>query len=210
MPHPTSYPGYFIAIEGIDGAGKSTLAHALADALRRREVPCTVSFEPTKGPFGQRIRELATEGRGSISAEEELDLFVADRRQHVAEVVRPALERGDAIILDRYYYSTVAYQGARGIDAERILALHSVFAPEPHLLVMVQVELQTALDRIRRSRRAGPDLFEQADTLERVAENFARITHPNLLCVDGTLATEVMVDRILSRMEPWLASRSRS
>src|SRR4051812_44926791 len=103
--------GIFIAIEGIDGAGKTTQVERLYNALSAADEIVVRSKEPTDGPHGLRIRASAQNGR--MNPHEELAAFVADRREHVAKVIRPALSRGEIVILDRYLYSTIAYQGPR-------------------------------------------------------------------------------------------------
>src|SRR4051794_4247303 len=104
-------PGILIAVEGIDGAGKTTQVTRLCAALADVGETVVRSKEPTNGPHGRRLRESAQTGR--MNADEELQTFIADRREHVETVIRPALERGETVILDRYFYSTVAYQGVR-------------------------------------------------------------------------------------------------
>src|SRR5437868_4649133 len=97
----------------------------LAAALPGREVVLTK--EPTDGPWGQKLRRSFVTER--LAPADELDAFVNDRREHVDALITPALARGAIVIVDRYYYSTVAYQGARGLDAARVLAMNRAFAP---------------------------------------------------------------------------------
>lgn len=192
--------GYFIVIEGIDGTGKSTLSAALAEALRHRGVDCVRSREPTDGPYGRRIREIALSGRHDVSLDEELRLFVDDRRGHVACLILPELNAGRVVILDRYYYSTMAYQGARGADPAAILALHRTFAPEPDLLVILELDVAAALERVRHSRGSVPDAFEGETYLRDVEAGFRRIQHPHLLRLDAREPTDRLVQRIIERL----------
>ena len=90
----------------------------MADALRKEGHEVIQSFEPTNGTWGSKLRESATTGR--LSIEEELDYFIRDRREHVEQVITPTIHGGGIVILDRYYFSTMAYQGARGIDPTEI------------------------------------------------------------------------------------------
>src|SRR4051812_1992705 len=115
MPRPNA-PGWLIVVEGIDGSGKSTLVSQIAGHCRTLGLGCVTGSEPTRGPWGAQLRRSMIEGR--LSLEEELDLFLKDRAEHVETVIRPALQRGDVVVLDRYYFSTAAYQGARGADPE--------------------------------------------------------------------------------------------
>lgn len=188
-----AWPGYFIVIEGIDGTGKTTLARGLAASLEAMGHRCLATREPTDGPHGQRLRRLAAEGREGVSAEEEVELFIADRKEHLREVILPALSASKIVICDRYFYSTAAYQGARGADVEAILARHLKFAPLPDLLILLELDVATALARIRSSRGETPDHFEGEAYLERVAALFATIRHPHLLRLDARAPAEELI-----------------
>lgn len=192
--------GFLIVIEGIDGTGKSTLCAATAAELKRRGVECVRSREPTDGPHGRRIREIARSGRADVSLDEELRLFMEDRKQHVAEVLRPNLDAGRVVLLDRYFYSTMAYQGARGADPETVRGLNRAFAPEADLLVILELDVETALKRVRQSRGSVPDAFEGEDYLRKVDAGFRSIEHPNLLRLDARKTTDEMVGQILERL----------
>lgn len=138
--------GQLIVIEGIDGTGKSTQATMLAEALRKSHEEVVQSFEPTNGPWGKKLRESATTGR--LSIEDELDYFIRDRREHVENVIVPVMQRGGIVILDRYYFSTMAYQGARGLDPLKIREQNEQFAPKPDILIILDLDVDTALQRI--------------------------------------------------------------
>ena len=166
---PKPPAGLFIVIEGIDGTGKSTQARRLAEwfASHGREV--LASREPTDGPWGRKLRESAATGR--LPAAEELELFLRDRRQHVEELIRPALAAGKVVILDRYYFSTMAYQGARGFDPAEIRRRNESFAPPPDLLLLLDLDVETALSRIG-ARGDAANAFEQHAALSRCREIF--------------------------------------
>lgn len=197
MPNPDK-TGCLIAIEGIDGTGKSTLAAALARELERRGRDVVRSFEPTQGQYGRKIRDLAVSGRSD--AQDETDLFVADRREHVAQAIAPALAAGKTVVLDRYYYSTMAYQGARGLDPAAIQKTNEAFAPRPDLLVILELPVAEALVRITRKRGSTPDHFEGADYLCAVDRIFKAIDHPNVLRLDARQTTDEMVAAIVSKI----------
>ena len=201
------WPGYFIAIEGIDGTGKTTLAASIGALLDKRGVPALLTYEPTRGPHGLRIRELAKTGRDAFSAREEADLFIADRREHLKEVILPSLQEGHVVIVDRYLYSTLAYQGAHGVDPEQLREQHRAFAPEPDLLVILELDVESAIDRIRHSRGDQPDrFFESSGYLRAVADIFSRVEHPNLIRLDATLDRDELAGRVIKTIEPWIAS----
>jgi dTMP kinase len=159
----------FLVIEGIDGTGKSTQAQQLAAWLREQGREVIVDFEPTHGPFGQKLRDSFTNGR--LSPGEELELFLADRREHVEQVIAPALAAGKAVILDRYYFSNMAYQGAIGFDPAEIRRQNEAFAPVPDLLFILDLDIDTALARIG-GRGDTANEFEKRENLERCREIF--------------------------------------
>ena len=103
----------------------------MATALRARGLEVVLTCEPTDGPLGRQIREYFQGPTRYLSPKEELNLFMADRREHVAEVIEPSLAEGKIVITDRYYYSSVAYQGALGLDQDRILAQNEVHGSAP-------------------------------------------------------------------------------
>src|SRR5437762_903582 len=140
------HPGFLLVLEGIDGAGKSTQADMIEAALVQRGFSVLRTREPTDGKWGQKLRASATTGRLPIA--EELHAFYEDRKEHVTALIEPSLAAGKVVIVDRYYFSMAAYQGARGIDFREIIAKNEEFAPEPDLLVMLDVEPQAGRSRI--------------------------------------------------------------
>ena len=167
-------PGHLIVLEGIDGTGKSTQAKRLAAWFQSRGRDVVLSREPTDGPWGRKLRESAATGR--LSPEDELECFLKDRRQHVAELIQPALAAGKIVILDRYYFSTMAYQGARGFDPDEIRRRNEEFAPQPDLLVILDLHVDTALDRIG-ARGDTANEFEKREALQRCREIFLSLQH---------------------------------
>lgn len=172
--------GLFIVIEGIDGTGKSTQSKRLAEWFRSRGREVVLSREPTDGPWGKKLRESATTGR--LSAEEELECFLNDRREHVEMSIKPALAEGKVVILDRYYFSTMAYQGARGFDPSEIRRRNEAFAPQPDLLLILDLSVESAHGRIG-ARGDTANEFEQRDTLSRCREIFLSLRDEPFACV---------------------------
>lgn len=162
-------PGLLIVLEGIDGTGKSTQAKRLGAWFEARGREVVLSREPTDGPWGRKLRESAATGR--LAAGDELEYFLKDRRQHVEELIRPALEAGKVVILDRYYFSTMAYQGARGFDPGEIRRRNEEFAPQPDLLVILDLDEDVALGRIG-ARGDTANEFEKRESLQRCREIF--------------------------------------
>jgi dTMP kinase len=163
------HAGLFIVLEGIDGTGKSTQASLLAEWFRAQGREVVASREPTDGPWGRQIRATAATGR--LDPEEELELFLKDRREHVEQLIAPALAAGKVVILDRYYFSTMAYQGSRGFDPVQIRARNEAFAPQPDLLVILDLDVDRALERIG-ARGDTANEFEKRDALARCREIF--------------------------------------
>ncbi len=180
--------GLLIAVEGIDGAGKTTQVRLLAEALRRLGSSVITSKEPTDGPWGRKIRESAASGR--LSLEEELEAFVNDRIEHVKTVIRPALDAGSVVILDRYFYSTIAYQGSRGRDIAELKKSMERIAPIPDVVFLLEVAPEEGIRRISESRKERPNEFEKVETLTRVREAFHAIPEPRIVQIDGSQPVE--------------------
>ena len=156
-------PGLFVAVEGGDGAGKSTQADALAGWLREQGHTVLRTREPGGTALGRSLRELVLHGEdGSVTPRAEALLFAADRAHHVATVVRPALEAGEVVITDRYLDSSVAYQGAaRALGHEEVREL-SLWAVE-RLLPDLTVLLDVSAEQGRRRRGQVHDRVERED-----------------------------------------------
>jgi len=156
-----------IAIEGIDGSGKTTIARFLEEELRKRGYNVVRFKEPTDSEYGRKIKQILKER--IVSPKEELELFLKDREVDVRDNILPALKEGKIVIMDRYYYSTIAYQGALGLDVEEIKKLNEKF-PKPDLVIILDVSPETALKRIKAKRK--PDRFEDLNYLRRVRDIF--------------------------------------
>ena len=201
--------GVLIAFEGIDGSGKSTQARALGGALREKGYDVVLSSEPTRGRWGRKIADLRRRGREGLSAEEELDLFMKDRREHVREVVAPGLERGAVVILDRYYFSSAAYQGARGLDPGDILERNELFAPRPDLVFILTIDPDKGIERVVSERRDEPDAFERVRDLKRVEEIFESFEGDHILRVEGDRTEQKINKLVLSRVLDLIEDRKR-
>ena len=201
---PPMHSGFLLVIEGIDGAGKSTLQRRLAEWCRERGLGVVTSREPTDGPHGRALRESARSGR--LGIEEELQLFLKDRREHVENLIRPALDRGEMVILDRYYFSTAAYQGARGLDPAEIIRSNECFAPTPDLVLLL--DLDPASGRARIGQRSGaPDGFEGAADLAEVRRIFLSLDQPFIRKIDAARDPERVCNDALEGLEEALRAR---
>jgi dTMP kinase len=182
----TDRPGRFIVFEGIDGSGKSTQARRLAESLEAEGFEVILTREPTDGPWGQKIRRIAAEGRQGIDPQTELDYFVNDRTEHVAGVIAPALAAGRVVISDRYFYSTMAYQGALGLDPEAIRLENYERFPRPDLVILLEIPPDVGRQRIQAGRASGTNQgYERQEFLGRVAAIFAQMTDNNIFRIDA-------------------------
>jgi len=195
-------PGLLIVFEGIDGSGKTTQARALVRRLRRRGRQAVFFREPTRGTWGRAIKRMAARA-DSLTPEEELALFVKDRRENVARNLRPALAAGKIVVLDRYYFSTIAYQGAKGLDTARIRRLNESFAVPPDLVIILDVDASAGLGRIG-GRKTRDELFEREDYLVRVARIFRGLAGPRFVHVDGRGDKRAIGRAIWAEVEPLL------
>ena len=192
--------GLLIAFEGIDGTGKSTQIRLLADYLRAKGFEVIETREPTDGPYGRKIRHLYV-NRQSSTPEQELELFVQDRRQHVDKVIAPALAEGKIVLTDRYYFSTAAYQGAAGMDPKAIFAANA-FAPKPDLVVLLVMDPEESVHRIEQLRGEQLNDFEQVEQLRKVADLFASFSDDCILRVNAAMPIEQVQREIQRGVQP--------
>ncbi len=178
--------GVLIAIEGIDGSGKTTQCLLLYDALRKKNCDVLLSHEPTEGKIGEKIRNLLKKN-SDIKSQEVYELFVRDRMEHVNEKIEPALKEGKIVIIDRYFISTIAYQGASGIPIAKIINNHEKFAPMPDLVIILDIPVDEAIKRLSNKRK---DLFEKnIDFLQKVREiylNMKKFLNTNIIIIDAS------------------------
>lgn len=165
-----SHRGLLVVLEGIDGAGKSTQIRRLQLLAQALGFECVASREPTYGQYGKRLRDSAASGR--LSRHEEHQLLLLDRREHLETLVQPALARGAVVLLDRYYFSSIAYQAGPGLLAEQIRADNEAFAPPPDLLLILDLPVELGLARIG-ARGDRPNAFEAVATLQHCREVYA-------------------------------------
>ncbi|MEO0603233.1 MAG: dTMP kinase [Myxococcota bacterium] len=195
------HAGWLFVIEGIDGTGKSTQVAALAAWLRDQGWVVHERREPTQGPHGRALRASAATGR--LSLDEELRLLELDRREHVRDVIGPALDAGEIVVLDRYYFSTAAYQGARGADPAAIVAHHETFAPRPDLTVVLDLDPETSRARI--ARRGALDAFEDLENLRLCRAIFRSLLAPDVVLLDASSSPEAVTEALVGLVQPVLS-----
>lgn len=199
--------GRFVVLEGGDGSGKSTQCARLADALRSRGIEVVTTVEPGGSPLGAELRRLLLDG-GAVDPRAEALLMAADRAEHVASVVRPALARGAWVVSDRHVPSSLVYQGVvreLGVDAVAALSAFATDDLVPDLVVVLDVDDATADAR----RASGSDRLEREGRAFHVA---VRSAYRDLAArfgwnlVDGSGVPEVVAERLLATVEPLLGS----
>jgi len=199
--------GLFITLEGGDGSGKSTQSHALAEWLREAGRTVVETREPGGTDLGQELREIILHRRGYIAPRAEALLYAADRAHHIATLVRPALERGEVVLQDRYLDSSVAYQGAgRVLDAGEVREL-SLWATEgllPHLTVLLDLDPELGRARLDASRTRYDRLeAEHAEFHDRVRQGYlalAAAEPERWLVLDASLPVDELQSSIRDRV----------
>ena len=179
--------GVLVNLEGIDGCGKSTQSKLLQEKLEEEGEKVIILKEPTKRPHGQKLWDML-HGKRKATNEEILELFVLDRKQHVDEKIQPALDDGGIVLMDRYYYSSMAYQVAGGIDVEEIREKHA-FAPKPDIVLIFDLPVSIALERVK--GHSDADEFEKEEHLEKVRIAYLDLENdPLVRIVDATRTPE--------------------
>jgi len=187
--------GVLFVLEGIDGTGKSTQSCLLMEKLEAKGFDTVCFKEPSDSRWGREIRQKA-KFSDSLTPEQELELFLADRRENVEKNIKPALLKKKVVVLDRYYFSTIAYQGAKGIDTERIRRENEVFAVKPDLVFILDIDPDSGLKRV--DKRGVKDLlFEQADYLAEVRKIFQSFQGESYIHIN----TSGPIDEVTARIE---------
>jgi len=149
--------------------------------------------EPTDGKYGKKLWEMLS-GRRKSTTEEILDLFIMDRKEHVKDKINPALNEGKIVLMDRYYYSTMAYQAAAGIDVNRIRK-DNEFAPKPDIVLIFDLPADLAMKRVRGHSVA--DVFEKEEHLEKVREAYLNLeSDPLVRIIDSTRTPEQIFEEV--------------
>ena len=182
-----------IDLEGIDGCGKSTQSKFLMEKFEENNEKSIILKEPTSGKYGKKLWEMLS-GKREATTEQILDLFVMDRKEHVEEKINPALNEGKIVLMDRYYYSTMAYQAAAGIDVNRIRK-DNEFAPKPDIVLIFDLPADLAMKRVKGHSVA--DVFEKEEHLEKVREAYLDLRDdPLVRIIDSTRTPEEIFEDV--------------
>ena len=207
--------GKFIVLEGGDGVGKSTHAARLADYLAERGETVVRTREPGGSELGVEIRNIVLHHRGHIDPRAEALLYAADRAHHIATVVRPALERGEIVLQDRYIDSSVAYQGSGrdlGADEIRDLSMWATRDLRPDLVILLDVDPAEANRRMTSERGELDRLESEAvEFHHRVRDAFlsqAARDPERYLVLDATQPQDAVAERIRTRVDELLGEHT--
>jgi dTMP kinase len=198
----------FITLEGTEASGKSTHLRLLADELSRLSYPVFTTREPGGSPVGDQIRNILLHGE-ALDATAELMLFLADRAQHVSQVIRPHLENGDIVLCDRYADSTVCYQGyGRGLDIEFLRSLNRFVTKDllPDLTLVFDLPIEIALTRRKREEGDRIDC-EEVSFHQRVREGFLKevaMEPERFRVIDASTSIEAVFKDVLAIVLPIL------
>jgi dTMP kinase len=185
--------GLFIVLEGIDGSGKDTHLKFLAKELRELGYVVVETAEPSRDRVGTFLKRYAKRNEERLPAESEALLYASDRFDHVKNVITPALLRDQIVISARYYYSSVAYQGAVGVDLDWIKEMNR-FALKPDLAVLLDILPEYSLHRLKRRR----SIYEDSDYLRKVREIYIRLVDEGeLVKVDADRPKRVVQGELL-------------
>lgn len=173
----------FIVVDGIDGSGKTELIKMLHNYLfsKHKKYCILTTREPTNGRYGKQIRKILIEEKNPKSNSKKLmKLFIKDREEHFKNTIEPFLRKTNKhglniVLCDRYYYSTIAFQGAQGLDIQELIAKNSSFR-KPDIAFILDVEPSIALERIKHRKK---EKFEQFNFMKNIRKNFLKL--PKLL-----------------------------
>lgn len=186
--------GVFICIEGLDASGKTTHAHRLVRNLRRKGFDALYTTEPSRGEIGRFIRTYILQRKRRVPSVVEALLFAVDRVDHVEKEIQPMLEKGKIVVSDRYVYSTLAYQGAAGLDIKWIEEINRL-ALSPDLAIYIDVPPEVVVKRIRRKK----SVMERLGTQRRVREVYMKfVENGKLVPVDGNRRKDEVAKDILT------------
>jgi len=201
--------GKFITLEGIEGSGKSTSLDTISKSLETHNIEFIVTKEPGGGPLGKDLRKMLLDKKTSISSEVELLLMMADRKNHIDNIVEPSLEKGVWVISDRYLDSSYAYQGGgRQIDVSKIDLLTEILKlPIPDLTLLFDLSPEIALQRAK--NRSELDRFESEpmDFHQRIREAYLTLANDNIeryVVIDASKDIQNVKDQVQKQLKQFI------
>jgi len=207
--HAKKNPGHLFVIEGIDGAGKTTVCDSVERNLLQNSYDVIRLREPTsESIWGKEIRSRSP--AGELTSTEELELFIKDRDWHVKNRILPSLEAGKIVLMDRYFFATGAYQStSTGIHWNEILRRNreDINAPEPNIIIILDISAEQGLERVLESRGEKNEQFEQLDRLVKVRIAYLEMIQEdfgNYILIDATQPLEDVVDQVTNAILGYL------
>jgi dTMP kinase len=207
--------GMLIAVEGIDGSGKSTLVNNLATAVRAEHLPVVVTKEPGGTPLGKQLRTILQEQQTPLDPKAEYLLFAADRAQHFKDLIMPALQHNNIVISDRMADSSLVYQGfGRGLNKEMIMAVNqwAMHGIKPDLTIYVAITPDIAWQRLQK-RGATLTAFEQEKKsfVQKLVVGFETIynNRSDVITLDGSQDTETLTKHAYEKVVQWIAQHQQ-
>lgn len=185
--------GFFICVEGLDGCGKTTQTKLLVRRLRRKRYDAIYTAEPSREKIGKFIKRHCLHGEKRVSSIIEALLFAADRFEHVEDVIVPAIGKGKIVVSDRYVYSSLAYQGAAGLDLEWIEKVNE-HAIHPDLAFFIDVKPEIVVKRLKPKK----SVMENLQTQQKVREVYMKfVENGELVKIDGNGSVQEVAESIL-------------
>lgn len=201
--------GKFITLEGIEGSGKSTSLDTISQSLETLNIEFIITKEPGGGPLGKDLRKMLLDKKTSISSEVELLLMMADRKDHIENIVEPSLEKGIWVISDRYLDSSYAYQGGgRQIEVSKIDLLTELLKlPIPDLTLLFDLSPEMALQRAK--NRSELDRFESEpiDFHQRIREAYLTLANDNIeryIVIDASKDIQNVKDQVQKQLNQFI------
>jgi dTMP kinase len=191
--------GIFIVIEGLDGSGKTTQATLLAQELARNHA-VWLTAEPSQGKIGSFIRNCCLYEDKRLPTEAEALLFAADRIEHLQSEIKPALKEGKIVICDRYFYSSLAYQGSAGLSVDWIKTINAP-ALQPDFAVFIDVPPEKVIERLQRKK----SVMETLETQQKVREVYLRyVEKGELISIDGDKPKDTVAQALIAKVSEFL------
>lgn len=192
--------GILIAFEGIDGSGKTTQINHVVSQLRHQGYAVTVTHEPNhKSPYYHMIKEKVIKHRNKTTPEEELELYLKDRHWDLERNILPALKRGEIVLVDRYYLSSAAYQGALSVFTPKFVLERNAFARKPDLWIILDVSVKVGQSRIvARNKKQNEDQLEKAAFQKLVKGNYHQLSQMTQIGRVEWIDTEVLTEEELT------------
>ena len=195
--------GLFICVEGLDGCGKTTQTKFLVRKMRKMGWDAVYTAEPSRGKIGKFIQKYCLHGERRTFPIVEALLFAADRFEHVEREVIPALNEGKIVVSDRYVYSSLAYQGATGLDLKWIEMINE-HAIRPDLAIFVDVEPEAVIKRLKPKK----SVMENLETQRKVHEVYVKFVEKGkLVRIDGNKSKKEVADDVLKVVLRFLEKR---